>query len=379
MLLLLALGASAQVNCSSGTYSPPTNYQNWNWEVTPFETAYCGTWSSYTKVKTSTGANSLVLNLMGAPWNAPTSRPLIKISQSSDFKKSEGWELVRLDFGGNSGTSMPNFILYNKYQAKLRVFAWLNTSQTFSKAIMTMEHVAGSQNGALVSAAAGLSQPLLLGPDKYLNSYLSDDLTTYICSYSGSSAWVMGEFTMLFDPNSTDGRYYQSSLLFKVYGIVNSTIELGGDFRFTTKVDEGYGFSGSASKIVDNPAADAKKFLASGAKFLGQFDKLSDQVSAINKKANETATGLAKFKTGPLAKVKQASNFIEQNTRGSSTLKGILGVAGSLGSIFGVAGSIAGLLWPSDDKPTTVTPAPTVSSGSISLKGTIETTVVLNL
>ncbi|AMR28325.1 hypothetical protein A0257_15335 [Hymenobacter psoromatis] len=89
------------------------------------------------------------------------------------------------------------------------------------------------------------------------------------------------------------------------------------------------------------------------------------------------AKGLAKFKTGPLAKVKQASNFIEQNTKSSGALKGILGVAGSLGGVFGVAGSIAGLLWPSDDKPTTVTPAPTVSSGSISLKGTIETTTLI--
>ena len=242
---------------------------------------------------------------------------------------------------------------------------------------MTMEHVAGAQNGGQVPATAGLSQSLLRAPDKYLTANLEDDLTTYICSYSGNSAWVMGEFTMLFDPNSKDGKYYQSGLSFKVYGIVNSTIELGGDFRFTTKPTEGYGFSGPTSKVVDNPGANAKKFLASGAKFLGQFDKLSDQVKAIHDKTNETAEGLAKFTTGPLAKVKQAANFIEQNTRGSSTLKGVLGVASSLGGLFGVAGSIAGLLWPSDTGPTAVTTAPTVSTGSISLKGTIETTTII--
>lgn len=238
-----------------------------------------------------------------------------------------------------------------------------------------MEHVAGSQNGALVSAAAGLSQPLLRAPDKYLSSYLSDDLNTYICSYSGSSAWVMGEFMMLFDPNSTDGRYYQSSLLFKVYGIVNSTIELGGDFRFTTKPDEGYGFAGSTKKIVDNPGSDAKKFLAGSAKFLGQFNKLSDQVSVINSKAKEASDAL-KDKTGVLGGIKQIADNIFKNTGGSS-LKSVLGVASSVSGIFGVVGSVAGLLWPSDDKPTTVTPAPTVSSGSIKLTGTIETTTVI--
>ena len=85
----------------------------------------------------------------------------------------------------------------------LRVYAFVTNQQAFSSAIITMEHVAGV-GGSRVSAVAGLSQELLRGPDKYRAQNRDDELTTYVCSYRGPNSWVMGEFNMMFDPNSAD-------------------------------------------------------------------------------------------------------------------------------------------------------------------------------
>lgn len=386
LLLNTTLRGQAQtqpVNCTSQQIIvPPTTYQGWDWETTPFQANYCNTWASYTKTRTGTGGNTL--QLMGSPWNKGNSRILQSIGERSDYKRADGWELVRLDFGGYGGTYIPNFILYNKYTGILRVFAWLNSTQTFSGAIMTMASVAGSQSNAQVSSVSGLSQPLLRAADKYQAQNQGDDLTTYICSFGGSQGWIMGEFTMLFDPNHTDPKYYESKLEFKVYGIVRSTVVLGGDFRFTTQPAEGFGFSGAASQIDGTPGSGpngAKTFLATGTKFLGKFANLSDQLGVIHDKAQNTADGLGKV-SGPLLGIKKTSEFVAKLTGKATGLigafKGILGVTSQANAVFGLLGSVAGLLWPDEQSATAAAPpAPTVSTGSINLKGSIETSTLL--
>ena len=260
------------VNCLGTPPTPPNDYGNWNWESNPFQTSYCDTWSASLRVP---GATVNTLLRMGAPWVNPKSRTLARIGEKVDYLKADGWELVRLDFGGNNGTDMPNFILYNKYKGTLRVFAYLTESQTYGKVIMTMASAEGipARVPGQVSAVGGLSQPLLRAPDKYLASRLNDDLTTYICELGGSRGWIMGEFTMLFDPNYADPKFYESKLEFKIYGILTGGVDLGGDFNFTTKPDDGFGFAGKKRDVDATPNSGpngAKTFIASGAKFLGQ-------------------------------------------------------------------------------------------------------------
>jgi hypothetical protein len=63
-----------------------------------------------------------------------------------DFSESEGWVLIKSNFGksgvGNNGVTTPSFVMYNKYQSKLRVFFFLPRSlvngQSFTKALITL-------------------------------------------------------------------------------------------------------------------------------------------------------------------------------------------------------------------------------------------------
>lgn len=364
------------VQCTTSTSFPPTNYQGWDWEIGPFQPDYCSTWAAYRKG----GNGQVTLQFMGSPWVNPGSQTLVAIGEKSDYKRADGWELVRLDFGGNYGTEMPNFILYNKYTGILRVFAYLNESQTFSKVIMTMTGVAGSQSGGQVSAAAGLGQPLVKGADQYLAQNQGEDLTTYICGFGGSKGWIMGEFTMLFDPHHTDPKFYESKLEFKIYGIVSSTLELSGDFRFVTKPEEGFGFAGPASQLDASPGSGVKQFIATGSKFLGKFNSIADQVLALNKKASEMVTNIdAETPSVPLRGVRAVSSFISGATGGSEkggALKTIFGVASQAGGLFSVLGTVAAVIWP--DAPGSTAPAPpTVSTGSIRLTGSISTSTLL--
>ncbi|WP_460676644.1 T9SS type A sorting domain-containing protein [Hymenobacter coalescens] len=277
---------------------------------------------------------------------------------------------------------MPNFILYNKYTGVLRVFAYLNESQTFSKVIMTMTGVAGSQSGGQVSAAAGLGQPLVKGADQYLAQNQGEDLTTYICGFGGSKGWIMGEFAMLFDPHHTDPKFYESKLEFKIYGIVSSTLELSGDFRFVTKPQEGFGFAGPASQLDASPGSGAKQFIATGSKFLGKFNSIADQVLALNQKANEVVANISpQTPAVPLRGVRAVAGLISGATGGSEKgggLKTLFGVASQAGGLFSMLGSVAAVLWPDAPGSTAPAPAPpTVSTGSIRLTGSISTSTLL--
>ena len=81
--------------------------------------------------------------------------------------------------------------------------------------------------------------------------------------------------------------------------------------------------------------------------------------------------------------IRDASKFIENKTGATTGLlasvKGILGLAGQAAPLFGLAGSVLGALWPDEQGSgaAAVPPAPTVSTGSIKLTGTITTSTVL--
>ncbi len=222
---------------------------------------------------------------------------------------------------------------------------------------------------------------LLVAPDKYRTQPgTSSDMMTYVCKYGGGNGWIMGEFTMTFDPNVADQNFCESGLQFDVSGITTSNAVLGGSFQFTTKPqpEEGYGFSGPASMQTNN-AAGTKSFLTSSAKFLGKIGGWSDEIEGLNKKAEKAATSLSAFNTPdkqPLYAAWKLSKYVGKQTSSNAAgaLKGIFNAAGMLGGAFSMIGSVVGVLWPDEEKAAApMQVAPTISSGTIKLTGTIET------
>ena len=93
----------------------PTEFRNWRWEYDLTDLRYCNMWTA-----NMPGGNGTVKTFIGAPWVFASSDFLMRIGTRGDYLPSNGWVLLRMDFGGNSSTvSAPYFVLYNKYTSVL--------------------------------------------------------------------------------------------------------------------------------------------------------------------------------------------------------------------------------------------------------------------
>ncbi len=63
----------------------------------------------------------------------------MRVGTTQDYRRAKGWELVRMDFGGNLGAvDDPYFVLYNRYISVLRVFMYVVDQTAYSKVLMTL-------------------------------------------------------------------------------------------------------------------------------------------------------------------------------------------------------------------------------------------------
>jgi hypothetical protein len=370
-----------QAQCPNATV--PRTFKTWNWEELPYNStggsndAYCNTWQA--NIATGSG---IVPTSMRAPWDISAGPGLIAIAKSNDYRKADGWELIRFDFGGLGSVPVPYFILYHRTTGVLRIFAYISDTNGLTGAKITMTHSSNDQNFSGHSAASfGLTRDLLQAPDKYLTqSSLNNapiEQATYVCFLGGRSNWTMGQFTMVLDPNVTNGAYDLNMYQIQVSGVIQSTVQLDGEVQFKTNISETSDFAFSGPVITPKPSSvagagpKAQDFtLDSFQKFLGDVSSIGTKITDINDKADKTAKAITAT-NGILGDVKLASEKVRDATQ-NSTLKAITGVASQLGGIFGLAGSIIGL-FTSDASSTKSAFIPTVSKGTITLKGTITT------
>ena len=114
-------------NSSSGNV--PKAFATWNWEEIKYDQTgnirkeYSNTWTANLSSGAITG-----LQLIDAPWAKPNSAPLQAINFSSDYRRVDGWELVKFDFGANKALPVPYFLLYQKTTGLLRIYAYLSAS-----------------------------------------------------------------------------------------------------------------------------------------------------------------------------------------------------------------------------------------------------------
>ncbi len=361
-----------------------TRFADWDWAIDPSHPDYCRTWNIQR-------LNGPIVSV-GAPWVRASGGALLQIQFNKDYTREKGWELLRYDFGAVTARQTPYFILYNKYTSLIRIFFFMDNSQgTYvNGALITMKYASG--NGSLYPATLTLSNSLLKSSDTYLQGAAgTGEIMTYVAKID-NAGWVMGEFNAGFDPQIRSQAYAGHALEFELQGIVNSDIDLAGSMDWKTTAQEGYGLAGKEGEIVtdirpptsSDPATGLKSFLAKGQKVLGKVSK--DDVEKFLTKAAERAQKAKELfnpgSTASSSKLRTANTLIKLAGEGSKlpgTIKKITEIAGGVNIAFGVLGSVVGFLFPSDDTaaPQAPTFIPTVSTGTLALKGSITTTYPL--
>ena len=386
-LLLITAVMSAyvtQAQCPNATV--PSNFSTWNWEEQAFvnqanpssglRSAYCNTWQA------NIGTGSQVSPYsMGSPWIRPGSVGTQAIALAGDYRKADGWELVRFDFGARGSVPVPYFILYNKKTGVLRIFAYIVNTNPLTGVVFTLLHSGNNSISGHTAATRSLARPLIQAPDKYLSqdyaANASADQTSYVAFFSGSSSWTMGQFSMMLDPNINNSAFNLNSYQFQINGMIESQVTLDGAFQFKTGqfADSDFSFSGSKSAptaIPNGTDPSVKQIITNTEKFLGDISSITTKISDIRDNAKKLS-GKITATDGPLSDVKKQADKI--STSGDA-LKSLGSVASNLGGILGLAGTFIGFL--TDDGTTKPAFVPSYAKGTITMTGSIKTKTLLH-
>lgn len=381
------------------------SYANWNWEICDTEAKYCDTWS----YKNTQGR----IVTIGPPWNNAPSDYLTRIADNEDFKKEDGWELIKKNFGMETVVRYPHFVLYNKYQGLMRFYFYYAKEDPYNNLIVTLNHNSNNtKNSCINSFASGLSK----APDKYLSGTASsnDEVTVFVIQQPAEYKWAVAEFKPMFDPNIKDAAYNNSLLFFEMYGFNESTITLSGNLDFTTtstlsKPYGNYSFSGNRASIMsDLPAVggnaplkrftlQSQKYLSFGEKpldYLNKIDTATTKVIAFINKENlaisQTPYGFSQAKinfwSSTLDKANKVKDIASSTSKFGSAIrtvakvsKGLSGAVGFIDETMGFIGEMIGMFRKNKSATTAVASeqssepifVPTHSNGTLKLTGFI--------
>jgi|GEM_PF-3714360 len=403
LLLPLSVGFSrplrAQTPSPCGTVAPTDmtsrSFATWDWE-TPRTNAqgssldYCRTWA----IRRTSQSDQSVGNPANAPWESAQSGVMLRIGYDKDYTRAKGWVLLRENLGALVPVGTPYFVLYNKYTGLIRTYFYVDNShgEYVNGAVVTMSH---SSVNAQSTGVLALSNTQLLAAEKYSQrTDQNSDVVSYVAKLSSQQAsWIVAEFNTAFDPNAGDSRFAGNALEFAVQGIKRSELSLDGTLNFKTDAQEGYAVAGKRGDVIQDvspptnsdPASGTKKFLATGKKILGAVKP--EDAEKFFKSVNEKATKLLYAPSsqragnqGRLEVFSKVANATQATGGLLKTVKNVLSVAGGVSTAFGIIGSVVGFLWPDKDaatEPQAPAFTPTVSTGSISLSGSITTTYPL--
>lgn len=152
-------------------------------------------------------------------------------NNGQDIYPIDGWELIGKDFGTPNTTGMhdgkkavnPFFILYNKYNGKLKMFSAVIGSHSANKALITTKFSEDNNllRTALLAHAKPIAQPLQtfepMNIFKSLNSY---ELRNHTDDYY----WLVSEIQTAYDPCTCNGMNKNSLLKFVTATIISSSI-----------------------------------------------------------------------------------------------------------------------------------------------------------
>lgn len=294
---------------------------------------------------------------------------------TGDYTKTQGWVLLYNNLGcpnGQIAGSFPYFALYNKFRGIVRFFIFnLNTTAT-SSAAANLTWISNSLSNSLL--AYNVSS--YVQPDNfYVNNpgINNNDLVTYNISGLYPNDWFVVEFPVLFDAN-TPPTVEQSSangMQLTVVQNTNSDIKMSGPFSFTTNAQNASsGPSGGVTTSSGVTANSTYTFLNNASQFLGKVPSGTTLQKDLTSMQTYLQTEAGKaFSCETETNLYNAAAAISPNGAIGSFLTGVGTFASALGGGLGVAASIFDLFIGQSTPSSTFTP--TISTGSISLKGNI--------
>ncbi|MFM9985213.1 MAG: hypothetical protein ACKVOK_08280 [Flavobacteriales bacterium] len=248
---VFALCANAQTPDPPCWYTPDwdwTNFDGENWK---------GYW-----------VNQEGSAYMGCPFVNPANSDIWDVVDANDFREEQGWVLLYKDFGCTDqpvGGGMPRFFLYNKFTAIVRMFYYVPYEANYLKAKVEIQWQS-SDNTSLLTQARKLALPneeYTMADNQEITLYLIED-------QPANGAWVMAEQLVHFDHADLQSvNAYDLKFIFT--NMTNSTVELTGAFEFTTKSQ---GVKNQNTTSENNNGF--KDFLTNGKERIGKLPKPED-------------------------------------------------------------------------------------------------------
>ncbi len=117
-------------------------------------------------------------------------------NENNDYEPSEGWELLYKNFGTQQVPVFnPSFALYNRYDGKVRIFIWANTTNVFQNATITVNQKAMEFNKKSSILEHGNTPMNAL--DKFSKGVTLNTSNIYTTQ---NGTWLFFEFGAAFDP-----------------------------------------------------------------------------------------------------------------------------------------------------------------------------------
>ena len=260
---------------------------------------------------------------------------------ATDMKPSDGWEILKKDFGFDDNAIANNpkadfcyLFMYNKYTATLRAFIARKTpGVAFTNALIKIEQIESTQaNGISQSSLLDLSEGLIpldvaFVKNKHFSSPSSFD--------NNENKWFFADFPMQYDPCTC---FYTSRLKFDIQLITNSTINLEGSSTGTIAAINN-------TQNILNQGAKTYSFadlIAGGKKALETYKSITSfkdaQLSGLTAAHSTTPTAntanTAKTNLNLLQQILKKSNFL----KGGLQAAPYIGAAASLLDFFTAGG-----------------------------------------
>jgi Secretion system C-terminal sorting domain len=342
--------------------APPCWYtENWDW-TDPAEQ----NWYAYV----NTFGGGLSPQAMGSPFVNPTANSdIYNIVEAGDFQKSQGWVLLYKNFGCSGNPvdgNVPYFFLYNRYTAVVRMFFKNYADESYHEAQVILKWLGNVDNTGLLAIGNKYTPPV----KAYPGHAVGEQMMNYVQDYYSEGAWFTTEFPVSFDQNTN--AEMDSDLLIEVFNVALSTLDLDGNLEFQTKSAG----QKDSEALVPTVNGDEKSFLVDAKEFLGKVPKSADIKSFYDNFDNGISdidsTIDNRFTNGMHD---LADQFLDHTSDIKGFLIGASQTAVGLSSGIDVALSVLSFF---TGKAASTTPAPavfqpTLSSGSLTLSGTLTT------
>lgn len=261
----------SQSVCANANYNDlvKTN-SDWNW-WDPVTNNTCKNWLA------RTGPNQYY-PLPNPFYDAEQIEKIKAINK--DFKPSQGWVLLKRDFGIINIQKFPYFILYNKYAGIIRVFSFLNNAEGtwttgYSMTLKILNNVTNSSVSSFSLEEDYSQEQYRANPD------LSNEVSVYVGGKANVNNWIMGEFYLGLDTDINNERLRNSEFVINVESIIYSDIKASINGESTTKDFQLYGKEGDG-KMIESKQENVNGALKTVNKINGAFAKGAKGINNFN-------------------------------------------------------------------------------------------------